>query len=221
MEVIIIVIIIVISLVAQLYLVNIYNRYKKVEMKDDNTGFDVARKILDNYDLNNIYITEVKGMLTDHYYYPRKVVRLSKNVFHGKSVLSTSIAAFESAHALMDKENHKTYKLRNKFDPLVNILTALGIILIAAGLFLDIKKLITFGTALAVLYVLFQLITLPIEFDAAKRAMDELLENSLIGKKDNSKVKKVLTAMTFINIGSFYRTISETFSVIYNFGKNN
>lgn len=221
MEVIIIVIIIVISLIAQIHLANIYNRYKKVEMKDDYTGFDIARKILDNYDLNNIYITEVKGMLTDHYYFPRKVVRLSKHVFHGKSILSTSIAAFESVHALMDKENHKTYKIRMKLEPVVNLLTALGIILIVAGLFLDIKKLITFGTVLAVLYIVFQLVTLPIEFDAARRAMDELLENSLIGKKENSKVKKVLAAMTLINIGSFYRTISETFSVIYNFGKNN
>jgi hypothetical protein len=220
MEVIIIVIIIVISLIAQLYLMNIYNVYKKYDMKNDNTGFDVARKILDNYDLNNIYITEVKGILTDHYYYPRKVVRLSKNVFHGTSILSTSIAAFESAHAIMDKEKNRSFIIRKRIEPLVNFLTVVGIILIASGLFFDIKKLITIGTIFALIYLIFQLVTLPVEFNAARRAMDELLENSLISKKDNKKVKAVLSAMTFINIGSFYRTISETFSVIYNFGKN-
>ena len=209
-----------ISLIAQVFLVNVYNKYKNKEISKDNTGFDVSRKILDKYGLNNVYITEVRGALNDHYYYPRKVVRLSKSVFHGTSILSTSIAAFESVHAIMDKENSKEYKCRVIFEPFMNILTMIGIIMIISGLFFDIKKIITIGAFLVFVYLLFQIVTLPIEFKASKRAMDELLDLSLITKKENDKVRRVLNAISFINLGSIYRTIKETFYIIYDFGRN-
>ena len=220
MELILILITSGISLIAQLYMINIYNKYKDIDITKDNTGFDVSRKILDKYELNNVYITEVRGTLNDHYYYPRKVVRLSKKVFHGNSILSTAIAAFISAHALIDKENNKKYKLRMTFEPFVNIVTIVGIIMIVFGVFFDIRKIMTLGTFFVVFYLVFQILTLPIEFIAANRAMDELLDLSLINKKENKKIKTVLTSACFINLGSIYRTIKDTFYIIYDFGRS-
>ena len=216
-----ILIIIICSLSSQLYIMNTYKKYKKYDVKKDVTGFDVARKIMDSHNLNNIYITEVTGTLTDHYYYPRKVIRLSKNSFHSSNLFSISMAAYESAHALMDKNNNKKYRFRKTIEPLINFLTILGIIFIIAGLFLDIRKIIITGVGLEFLYLVFQIVTLPIEFEAARLAMDELLENSYISKKDNENTKQVLTAISFINVGSYYRTLKEAILVLYNFGKSN
>ncbi len=215
-----IIIIILCSLSSQLYVMNTYSKYKKHQIKKDITGFDVARTIMDNHNLNNVYITEVTGTLTDHYYYPRKVIRLSKNSFHGDNLFSIAMAAYESAHALMDKNGNKKYKYRKAIEPLINFITIVGIVLIIAGLFLDLRKIIIMGVCLEFLYLIFQIVTLPIEFEAARLAMDELLENSYISKKENDKTKTILTAISFINVGSYYRTIKEAALVLYNFGKS-
>ena len=150
-----------------------------------------------------------------------KVIRLSKNSFHGNNLFSISMAAYESAHALMDKNNNKKYKYRKTIEPLINFLTIIGLVIIIAGLFLDLRKIIIIGVCLEFLYLLFQIVTLPIEFEAARLAMDELLENSYISKKENEMTKQVLTAISFINVGSYYRTIKEAVLVLYNFGKSN
>ena len=218
MDTVLIIIVILISLLAQLYIINIYNKYKKIKLKKEDTGFDVARTILDKYELNNIYITEVKGTLTDHYFYTRKVVRLSKHIFHGKSIMSTSMAAFLSAHALMDNEKHKMYSLRMKVEPIVNFITLVGIVFIFIGLFFASKEMYQLGIAFEVLYLLFQVISLPIEFDASKRALDELLDQSIIGKKETDYVRKTMIALSFLNIGSIYRSIKEAFLALYRFG---
>ena len=220
MNVILLISVIFISLIAQLYIINIYNRYKKIKLKKDNTGFDTARLILDKYDLNNIYITEVKGTLTDHYFYSRKVIRLSKNIFHGKSIMSTAMAAFLSSHALMDNEKHKLYNIRMKLEPIVNFITFVGIIFIFIGLFFSTKTVLTMGVIFEVLYLLFQIVFIKIEFEASKRALDELLDLSLIGRKENDYVKSALFALSFLNVGSIYRSVKEAFLALYYFGKS-
>ena len=220
MNVILIIAVICISLIAQLYIINIYNRYKKIKLKKENTGFDIARLILDKYELNNIYITEVKGTLTDHYFYSRKVVRLSKSIFHGKSIMSTAMASFLSAHALMDNEKHKLYNIRMKLEPIVNFITFVGIIFIGIGLFFASKIILTMGVIFEILYLLFQIVFIKIEFEASRRALDELLDLSLIGRKETDYVKNALFALSFLNIGSIYRSVKEAFLALYYFGKS-
>ena len=207
MEVIIIVIIIVISLVAQLYLVNIYNRYKKVEMKDDNTGFDVARKILDNYDLNNIYITEVKGMLTDHYYYPRKVVRLSSDIYNGTSVAAMAVAAHECGHAIQDKVNYGPLRFRSSMVPVVNLCDKIGYFVIMLGLILGFFNMAMFGLILLGAVLLFQLVTLPVEFNASSRAKKQINILNLGDKKTEGGISKMLTAAALTYVASVINTL--------------
>ena len=218
MDTILIILVICISLLAQLYIINIYNKFKKIKLKKENTGFDIARAILDKYELNNIYITEVKGTLTDHYFYSRKVVRLSKNIFHGKSIISAALASFLSAHALMDNEKHGLYTIRMKAEPIINFVTLVGIIFIFIGIFFASKTLYSLGVAFEALFLIFQLLSLPIEFDASKRALDELLDCSIIGKKETDYVKKALISLSFLNVGSIYRSIKEAFLALYYFG---
>ena len=215
-----IILIIICSLCSQLYIMNTYNKYKKYKINKEITGFDVSRTIMDNHNLNNVYITEVTGVLTDHYYYPRKVIRLSKNSFHESNLFSIAMAAYESAHALMDKNGNKKYRYRKMIEPIINFITIIGVIMIISGLFLDLRRIIVFGVSLEFLYLIFQIITLPIEFEAARIAMDELLENSYISKKDNEKTKTILTAISFINVGSYYRTVKEALVTLYNFGNS-
>ena len=97
---------IIISLIAQGYVTSSYNKYKKIQNKKGITGFEVARTILDENGLKDIYVTEVRGNLTDHYDPGRKVIRLSSDIFHGTTIASASVAAHEVGHALQDKENY-------------------------------------------------------------------------------------------------------------------
>ena len=96
---------IIITLIAQIFVSSSYSKYKKVRNKNGLTGFEVARKILDENGLQDIHIVEIKGNLTDHYDPSRKVVRLSTEIFNGSSIASTSVAAHECGHAIQDKEN--------------------------------------------------------------------------------------------------------------------
>ena len=219
MNAIILIIVVCVSLIAQIYIYSNYAKYRKKKIKKEETGFEIARSILDKHELNNIYITEVKGSLTDHYFYSRKVVRLSKNIFHGKSIMSTALASFLSAHALMDNEHHKLYRCRMVIEPFINFITFVGIILIFVGLFFASKNVFMIGSIFELIYLLFQIISLPIEFEASRRALDELLEQSLINRKETDDIKKVLLSLCFLNVGSIYRSIKEAFLALYYFGK--
>ena len=97
---------ILISLAAQGYVMSSYSKYKKIENKRKIAGFEVARKILDENGLKDVYVTEVKGNLTDHYDPTRKVIRLSSEIFHGTTIASASVAAHEVGHAIQDKEGY-------------------------------------------------------------------------------------------------------------------
>ena len=134
------------------------------------TGFEVARKILDENGLENIHIVEIKGNLTDHYDPSRKVVRLSTEIFNGSSIASTSVAAHECGHAIQDKDNYNFMRIRSKLVPIVNLSSKLGYLAIFIGFIFSLFDLAIFGIVLLLAMLLFELVTLPVEFDASKRA---------------------------------------------------
>ena len=177
-----------------------YKKYKKVTNEKDLTGFDVARRILDEFGLGDIYVVETKGVMSDHYDSRRKTVRLSTEVFHGTSVASVAIAAHECGHAIQDKEGYTWMKLRNIIFPIVNIGQRIAYVVMIIGLFLSYMNYVYAAIGFTFLGLLFELVTLPVEFDASKRAKDIILKDGMINDKEKKGVDAVLnsTALTYV-----------------------
>lgn len=190
--------IIIIPLLAQIYVSYTYKKYKKYANSSNTTGYDVARKILDNNGLNDIYIVETSGTMSDHYDPKRKIIRLSKEVYHGKTIASIAIAAHECGHAIQDKENYIFLRIRSLIYPIVNVGTSISYYIILLGVLFEAMDLIMVGILLVSLGLIFQLVTLPTEIDASRRASKNLKE--LNYHEDSSGVKTMLTsaALTYV-----------------------
>lgn len=190
----------IITLVAQIYLTSSYNKYKCQDVKSKKTGAETAREILDNNGLRNIEIKEVKGNLTDHYDPRKKVVNLSSDIYHGTTVASVSVAAHECGHAIQDKENYIFLKFRNSIVPFVNFSSKIGYIVIIIGLIFSLKKVAIIGLIMLLAMLLFQLITLPVEFNASKRAKKLLVDLRIINdyELDDSKTMLNAAALTYV-----------------------
>ena len=138
--------------------------------------------------------------MSDHYDSRRKTVRLSTEVFHGTSVASVAIAAHECGHAIQDKEGYTWMKLRNIIFPIVNIGQRIAYIVMIIGLFLSYMDYVYAAIGFTFLGLLFELVTLPVEFDASKRAKDIILKDGMINDKEKKGVDAVLnsTALTYV-----------------------
>lgn len=203
-----------ITLIAQIFVNTSYKKYKKIKTSSGLQGFEVARKILDMNNLHNVEIVETKGILTDHYDPERKVIRLSTEIYHGATIASSSVAAHECGHAIQDKEGYFFLRLRSKIIPLVNISTKVGYFAIVIGLIFSILELAWIGVFLELLILLFQLITLPVEFNASKRAAEFLKKEALISKKEQDGSKKMLTAAAMTYVASVVSTLLEIIRLV-------
>ena len=193
-ELLLILLIILLPVLATLYVRIAYNRNIKKEASNGLSGFEIARKILDKNGLNEIMIVETKGYLSDHYDPSRKVVRLSTDIFHGTSIASNAVAAHEVGHAIQDKEGYLFMRIRHAIFPVVNILSNISYYIILIGFIFELMNLVWLGIAAVSFGVFFQIVTLPVEINASKRAGKELNELNLVNKKDNDGVKNMLTA---------------------------
>ncbi len=204
----------IIPLIAQIYINVCHDKYRKIENKKKLTGFEVARKILDSNGLKDIYVVETRGNLTDHYDPRRKTVKLSSDVFHGDSVASMAVAAHECGHAIQDKEGYLFMKIRSFIFPIVSFGTKIAYIVLFIGLIADIMDLVWAGILLVGLGLVFQLITLPVEINASKRAMVEL-ENK-IGALDNDLdgTKSMLTAAALTYVAGVLSSALEILRLI-------
>ena len=200
---------IIITLVAQIFVSSSYNKYKKVKNKNGLTGFEVARKILDENGLQNIHIVEIKGNLTDHYDPSRKVVRLSTEIFNGTSIASTSVAAHECGHAIQDKDNYNFMRIRGKLVQIVNLSSKLGYLAVFIGIIFSLFDLAIFGIILLLAMLLFELITLPVEFDASNRAAKQIENLNLLEGKEKDQSKTMLRAAAFTYVAALVTTLLE------------
>ena len=198
----------IITLIAQIVVSSSYSKYKKVLNSKDLTGYEVARKILDKNGLNELMILETKGNLSDHYDPSRKVIKLSTDIYHGSSIASAAVAAHECGHAIQDKDNYKPMRIRSKIVPTVNICTKLGYIAIVIGSIFS-YQLIEIGILLLATILVFQLITLPVEFNASNRAIKNLETLSLIESNEKTKAKKMLSAAAFTYVAALLTSLLE------------
>jgi len=187
-------------LASQMYLTSTYKNSKNKKNSKNLTGCEVARQILDSNNLEDIYVVEVAGELSDHYDPSRKVVRLSKEVFHGDSIASLSIAAHECGHALQDKDDYTLMRIRSTLVPFVNFVTYLGYFGLIVLLFAGVIGYLKLSIGILIVVLLFQLLTLPIEFDASRRALKEIEKLSLVEKKEKEMTVTMLraAAMTYV-----------------------
>ncbi len=197
----------IITIIAQIFVTSSYNKYKKVKNKNGLTGFEVARKILDENGLQNIHIVEIKGNLTDHYDPSRKVVRLSTEIFNGTSIASTSVAAHECGHAIQDKDNYNFMRIRSKLVPIVNLSSKLGYLAVFIGLIFSLFDLAIFGIILLLAMLLFELVTLPVELDASNRAAKQIDKLNLLENEEKDYSKSMLKAAAFTYVASLITTL--------------
>lgn len=210
----------IIPLIAQIYVTSNYNKYKRINNDKRMTGFDVARIILDKNGLKNLYVVETKGNLTDHYDPKRKTVKLSSEVFHGESIAAMAVAAHECGHAIQDKEGYFFMRVRSFIFPIVNFGTKFAYIVLLIGLIANMMNLIWLGIILVGLGLVFQLVTLPVEFDASQRALKELENNIVVPNVDIKGTKSMLTAAAMTYVAGVLSSALEILRLILVFTNN-
>ena len=162
------------TMYAQFKVSSTTNKYLRVNAHRGYTGQQVARKILDTNGLYDVDIEMVRGHLSDHYDPRRKVVRLSQDIYYGTSITSISVAAHECGHAMQHARGYAPLSIRSSLVPVVNFASNISWLLIALGLFMSRGIFLKIGIILFSASVLFQLVTLPVEFNASSRALVQL-----------------------------------------------
>lgn len=188
------------AMYAQSKVTTTFNRYRTVANRRGYTGAEIARRILDMNGLQNILIERVSGNLTDHFSPKENIIRLSDSTYQSTSVAAIGVAAHEVGHAIQYAQGYGPIKLRNSIVPVVQIASFAAWPLAIMGVLFSFSKLANFGVILFGLVVLFQIITLPVEFNASNRALKTLGDNLILESDELSAAKKVLSAaaMTYV-----------------------
>ncbi len=194
------ILLLIIPLWAQFKLKRTYGKYSKIRSTSGHTGAQVARIILDANGLQDVKVVESRGMLSDHYNPLTKIVALSSHNYNEASVAGTAVAAHEVGHAIQDAEDYSFLRLRHRLVPIVNISSNMSWVFIMIGFFSAWSGALLIGIILLAAGVVFQLVTLPVEFNASSRAMDQLLSHNIIRNEEERHAKKVLSAaaMTYV-----------------------
>ncbi|MEW9049842.1 MAG: zinc metallopeptidase [Neobacillus sp.] len=187
-------IIILIPLWAQMKVKGTFAKYSRVPNSTNRTGAEVAREVLNANGLYNVSVEEGRGYLSDHYDPRAKAVRLSPDNYHGPSIAAAAVAAHECGHAIQDAERYAFLRFRHALVPVANIGSNFSWVLILIGIFAQMSGLLLLGILFMAAAVLFQVVTLPVEFNASNRAMDQVIALGLIRDNEERGAKKVLNA---------------------------
>ncbi len=196
-----------ITLGAQVLVNSRYAKYKKQKNSTGMSGYDTARKILDTNGLTDIDIVRVSGTLSDHYDPVKRKISLSDDIFEGKSIASVAVAAHECGHALQDKEGYVFLKIRHKIVPTVNLCSKLGYFVIFLGFLFGYFEMAMIGFILLCAILVFQLVTLPVEFNASHRAMIQLKKLDIVDERGNEGAKRMLGAAAMTYVASLASTL--------------
>lgn len=179
---------------AQLWVKSATSRWDKVAIGRGMTGKDIAAAILRARGVRDVSIERIPGRLSDHYDPRSKTLRLSPGVHDGRSITAAGIAAHEVGHAIQDADNYALMSIRQQLVPVANIGTSMGIYMVIFGAMLGMTGLAKLGVFLFGAFVLFTIVTLPVEIDASMRARKLLLENNIVTGEEARGVSSVLTA---------------------------
>jgi Zn-dependent membrane protease YugP len=197
---------------AQMRLTSSYARYSRQSLASGMSGAEAARAILDRAGLNNLPVEVVPGHLTDHYDPTKKALFLSEENYYGRSVAAVGVAAHESGHALQHQAAYAPLNLRMAMVPVTNFATQASFVLFFGGLFLAITKLALIAIIIYGIVTAFQLVTLPVEYDASRRAKQQLLAMGIVQRNEAGAVSSVLSAAALTYVAAM---VSSMLQLLY------
>ena len=212
---------IILTMYAQTNVNSTFNKYSKVGNRRGLTAYEVARKILDLNGLYNVSIESISGKLTDHFDPRANVIRLSDSTRNSTSVAAIGVAAHEVGHAVQYAKGYMPIKLRNAIVPVVQFSSYLAWPLVLIGLVLSAPALAEFGVILFTFVVAFQLITLPVEFNASSRAIKTLNSEMILDDEETKSAKKVLKAAALTYVASAAVAIGNLLRLLVLTGRSN
>jgi Zn-dependent membrane protease YugP len=208
---------IVLGLWAQIKLTSAYNRYVRVPAESGASGAEAAREILDRAGLDNVPVREVPGHLTDHYDPMKRALFLSSENFHGRSLAALGVAAHEAGHALQHQAAYAPLQIRMALVPVTQFASNAAMWITFLGMFLGLpflKSIIGIAIGLFAVITLFQLVTLPVEFDASRRAKQHLLRIGLVGNREQAGVSRVLNAAALTYVAAMVASLFQLLHLI-------
>lgn len=202
------------SLAASAKVKSTFARYSRVRSASGITGAEAARRILQMAGIRDVTIVPISGSLTDHYDPRSKRLALSQDVYDNTSVAAVSVAAHECGHAIQHAINYVPLTLRSAIVPITNFGSTLSWPLFLAGLLFSIRPLVMLGILLFSFAVIFQLVTLPVEFNASSRALKMLGSSGMLGPDESKSARKVLTAAALTYVAALASSILQLFRLI-------
>ena len=212
---------IIIAFWAQSKVSSTYKKYRTVRTMNGYTGENVARMMLDSAGLYDVPVVETRGELTDHYDPRSRVVRLSTDIFHGSSIAAAGVAAHEVGHAMQHQEKYKPLVLRTSMAVAVNISSQASIFIFMIGLIFSIPMLTNIGIIFFTVAVFYQIITLPVEFNASRRALKILESRNILYGNEVNGAKNVLSAAAMTYVAAALMSISQLIRLIAISNRNN
>lgn len=191
-----------------------FKKWAEVQASSGMTGQEVARRILDDNGLYDVNVEPVAGSLSDHYDPTSRTVRLSEPVYDSSSISAVSVAAHECGHAIQHKEAYGFLVLRHKMFPVSNFASGIAPFLLMGGVFLQASGLLLLGIILYSAAVAFQVVTLPVEFDASKRARSIMVQKGIIRNVEERGVGKVLNAAALTYVATTLYALLELFRFV-------
>ena len=191
-----------------------YSKYSKVLSARGRTAAEVARQILNDHGLSYVQVDMISGELTDNYDPRSNIVHLSQGVYNSTSIAAIGVAAHECGHAVQHAEEYAPLKLRSAIIPITNIGSSLSIPLFFIGLLFNFSLLMNIGILLFGLVAVFQLITLPVEFNASRRALATIEERALLTEDEARGAKKVLSAAALTYVAALASSLAQLLRLI-------
>lgn len=207
-----------IALWAQMRVKGTFAQFSTRSVRSGLTGAQVARRILDANGLTHVRVEQVAGSLSDHYDPRSQAVRLSQDVYGRSTVAAVGVAAHETGHAIQHAVGYGPLQLRTAIIPVTNIGSTLSIPLILLGFFMGYQPLVSLGILLFSLVTVFQLITLPVEFNASRRALVTLEQYHMVSNEERQGVKKVLSAEALTYVAALIVSVANLLRLILLFG---
>ncbi|WP_179035260.1 zinc metallopeptidase [Paenibacillus sp. URB8-2] len=208
------------SLWAQFRVKGTFNKWSQVANLSGMTGYDAARRMLDSNGLGDVPIEPVRGALTDHYDPIHRVVRLSEPVYYERSISAVSVACHEVGHAIQHKVHYPMLVLRHRMFPVVNFASGVAPFMLLAGFLFSSLNLIGLGIIFFSAAVAFQLVTLPVEFNASNRARQVMVEEGFIRNEEERGVAKVLNAAALTYVAAALVSVLELLRLIMVYNSN-
>ena len=198
----IIIITLVLGLGSQALIKKTYSKWSNVPVSSGMTGAEAARRMLDSNGLHNVGIDMIKGELSDNFDPRSNTLHLSQAVYNGRTVSATAIACHEAGHAIQHATGYTPIRIRTAIVPVVSVASNIWIILLLIGIFLNMMGLVWIGVIMYACVVAFQLVTLPVEFDASARALNTISMSMALSQEQNDGAAAVLRAAAFTYVAS-------------------